>query len=567
MPGHGPEGKGNCTGNLSRSIEVGPLTLTYNSQFREYPNARPDYGWGKSISVLSRIFQNGTGLVLVEEDGTEREYKSAGGKWISGERLRGDQSRITQTGGGYQLEEGISGARTVYAQAYQGSWFPTESIDEVGGRTTYSNYQGAIPTLITDTNTTRQIRLTPGADGRVATISDYNGLNYSLKYTPTGLLSRIELPGTQAGLDLLYTSEQEGNLKSLKDPFGRATQYGYFKHGRVATVSTSRSLRSFNYTANWIYESNGLSTKTFKVYYYSPTGYITQVRQGDGDYFKLMGRITPGRLVYAASRDAIGRLTEVKDQFERTTQYFYNEQPSCSLTPSSPGTSLFPTCVKFGDLITLTTRDALGRPTLVKAGTGSGPFASTVYTWDGLKLKAKTVQDSLGRTTAEEITEYQGALPAKTTRRSTTYFDQYDSVDPSRPLNVTGPSGQTNVFSYQDGENLSLTTGGLPSFSVNTTPQANGSRTVVTTSYGLASTMTQNFLGTQVDYKVGAIQPWAQSGAMVTGKVSSRIGQASRQSDTTVTAMGPGGREVSSKGLNVSADQTNRRLRTTEYSN
>jgi len=539
IPGQAPSGKGNCSGNLSLTFEAGPVSLTYNSQYQQYPNERPDQGFGKSISAISSITTDGANIKFVAEDGSEQKYNpvdKTGTVWASDDDVRGDLTLVRKINLGYQLEEQPGRSRTVYAQRVGANWYPTESYDEYGGKTTYSNYEGSLPTVITDSSTNNQIRLST-SNGRVTKIKDSGDLEYTFEYSPRGELTKINAPGLTQSLG--YSPSTPGLLTSVTDPYKRVTDLTYYKHGRLSGYAQGKNAVLVEYSrskivTNYLNPSGGAIG--FSLSKYDTNGFITETRAGDG---------TPsgnnrGRRSYSIARDPVGRLTLITDEYGRKTNYFYNGSAKCASDAENPGTSRFPTCITSGDRTTQITRNGNGLPLSVKTQVAGGTFVTTTYAWDKTDLLSKSTKDAQGRETSRETIKYTSSLPHTVTTHTTTFIDRYDSL--SRPARMTGPSGfevTTNISG--DGTTISRALGGGSPSTVDSVLKQNGEHSLIFTSQGVASRITRSFLGQTSQFQSGPTSASAQDIAITQIDTSVLPGVGTIESKTTSKFMGGGG--------------------------
>lgn len=539
IPGQAPNGKSNCSGNLTLTFEAGPVSLTYNSQYKQYPNERPDQGFGKSISAISFITTEGANITFVAEDGSEQKYHPVGKTgtvWANDDDVRGDLTLIRKVNVGYQLEEQPGRSRTVYTQKLGANWYPTESYDEYGGKTTYSNYEGSLPTVITDSSTNTQTRLST-SNGRVTKIKDADDLEYTFEYSPRGELTKINAPGLTHSLR--YSPTSPGLLTSVTDPYKRVTDLTYYKHGRLSGYAQGKNAVLVEYSrskivTNYLNPSGGAIGFTLSKY--DTNGFITETRAGDG----TPSGNNPGRRSYSIARDPVGRLTLITDEYGRKTNYFYNDSAKCSSDATNPGTSRFPTCITSGDRTTQITRNANGLPLVVKSQVAGGKFVTTTYSWDKTDLLSKSTKDTQGRETSRETIKYTSSLPDTITTHTTTFIDQYDSL--SRPARMTGPSGfevTTNISG--DGTSISKTLGGGSPATVDSVLKQDGEHSLIFTFQGVASRISRSFLGQTSQYQVGPTSAAAQDVAITQIDSSVRPGVGTIESKTSAKFMGGGG--------------------------
>lgn len=559
MPGAGIEGKEGCTGNLALAFVAGPITLTYNSQYRAYPNTRPNYGFGVSMYAVSHIVESGNKRIFVAEDGTEASYRYDAKRkvWVSDEDVRGDLSIIRPLPVGYQLEELPSPSKTIYSQNVQGiGYFPTQSFDDVGGSTLYENYDGAVPTRVTDNTTgkTIEIKISNGVASTVVSSEMVAGgsgrLSYALIHNPNKELVAIKGPeGTRL---LSYAPGAIGSLSGVMDPFGQAVEYELSPLGRLKKVATRHNTHLVSYT------KNSVTTKRYKgsvsqgsthppqhvtTTSYDDYGYVKEVRSGDG-------AASQGRRVVTITRDLIGRLTKVRGADGAVTEWFYNSGKGKSCQPSAGGVgvSQFPSCVKAGGFTTTTTRNRLGLPTVesVKGPNGKGP--TTSYTWDGTNLTSRSIKDSSGRVTEVVGIRYENKFPISITRETHAFVDEFDEL--SRPSRMTGATGlQVALKSSADGSGGSFSVEGLTS-EFSTSMTGTGDYTSTYTSQGATSLLSGNFLGTSANLSAGTVPNQADT-TIVTGSFSQSITDQRETVSETLTLSDNGGRETASSTSTV----------------
>jgi hypothetical protein len=552
MPGAGIEGKEGCTGNLAIPFVVGPITLTYNSQYRGYPNARPNFGFGVSMYGVSHIVESGTKRIFVAEDGTEVSYRydTKRAVWVSDEDVRGDLSIIRPLKTGYQLEELPSPSKTIYAQNVQGiGYFPTQSFDDVGGSTSYQDYNGAVPTKVTDNATGKTIRLSV-KDSLVKTVvssetivGGTSRVSYALIYNPKKELVAIKGPeGTRM---LSYTPGALGLLSGVMDPFGQAVEYELSPAGRLTKIATLTNTHLVSYSKNFVtikrYRGSVNQGATTTPQHVTTTtfddfGYVKEVRAGDG-------AASPGRRVVTISRDVIGRLTKVRSAEGAVTEWFYNSGTgkSCEPPAGGVGSSQFASCIKAGGFTTTITRNRSGLPTVESVKGPNGKGATTTYSWDGTNLTNRAVKDSSGRVTDVVSIRYDNKFPISITRETHAFVDEFDGM--SRPSRLTGASGlQVALKSSGDGSAGSFSVEGMTS-EFSTSMTGTGDYTSTYTSQGVTSILSGNFLGTSANLSAGSV-PNQGDTTIVTDNFSQSITDRGQTVRETVTLSDNGGSET-----------------------
>jgi YD repeat-containing protein len=559
MPGAGIEGKEGCTGNLALPFVVGPITITYNSQYRGYPNARPNYGFGIGMYAVSHIVELGDKRIFVAEDGTEVSYRYDTKKavWVSIEDVRGDLSILRPLKTGYQLEELPSPAKTIYAQNVQGiGYFPTQSFDDVGGSTLYENYDGAVPTRVTDnaTGKTIEIKTSNGVASTVVsseTIAGGSGrLSYALFHNPNKEL--VALKGPEGTKLLSYVPGASGSLSGVMNPFGQAVEFELSPLGRLKKVATRHNTHLVSYT------KNSVTTKRYKgsvsqgstpppqhvtTTTYDDFGYVKEVRSGDG-------AASPGRRVVTITRDVIGRLTKVRSADGAVTEWFYNSGrgKSCETPAGLVGASRFPSCIKSGGFTTTITRNSSGLPTAESVKGPNGKGSTTSYSWDGTNLRSRSVKDSSGRETEKVSITYGNKFPISVTRESHAFVDAFDGM--SNPTLLTAASGlQVALTTNGDGASGSFSVEGMTS-EFGTSITGTGDYTSTYTSQGVTSLLSGNFLGTSANFSAGSVPNQADT-TIVTGNFNQSITDQRETVSESLTLSDNGGSETATSTSTV----------------
>lgn len=554
IPGAGERGKEGCSGNLLVSFPVGPLTLSYNSQ---YTGTGASYGFGRGMTALPRLVPSGSSVQLYLSDGTRKRYTSAvGNRWTSADQALGDTSVVTRVGASYELLVSPSGEKIVF-KAVGDRWVPSLHTAASGLSTEYSyDRQGSdiagIPSKITDKSTGRYITLQRHEDNYVVTsITDDRGRVYWLTYLGTGpgrFLTGIRLPD-QSSYSLRYDTDGRGYLTSVTDPFGENTLYSFFRHGRLRGVGTLNGTISYEYTSNSI-TTQGLSSSgapiRFEQVSFDAAGYASEFRSGDG----APSSSAPGILLGRLTHDLKGRVTSATDQLGNTTSFHYNADRTCASSASSPGTSPLPTCSVSNGVQVTTTRNLFNLPTTVIRRDPSGNQSTITFTRgaDNVSMRTKTITDTLNRTTFNQEVDYQGRFPRRVRVRTTDFIDAYDEL--GRVVRATDSSGLESSYTYnQNGSLNTVTTGG-----VTTTMALNrandGAATWSGSSPGGQETLSSNLLGTQGSMRIASASGVpAQLSLDTSSVVEPGIGTLS--STTTTRLLSPDGR-LSSRSTETS---------------
>jgi hypothetical protein len=470
--------------------------------------------------AVSHIVEGGNKRIFVAEDGTEASYRYDAKRkvWVSDEDVRGDLSIIRPLPVGYQLEELPSPSKTIYSQNVQGiGYFPTQSFDDVGGTTTYADYDGAVPRRVTDnaTKKTIEIETSNGLATKVISSESIAGgsqrVSYALSTNPRKELLAIQ--GPEGDTLLSYAPGAPGQLSGVMDPQGQAVEYELSTLGRLKKVSTRTNTHIVSYTKNSVMTKRygGSTTPSsptpqspaqhFTTTVYDDYGYVKEVRSGDGD-------APPGRRNVTIDRDPAGRLTKVRGADGAVTEWFYNSGEGKSCQPPADGVgvskppakgvgdSKFPSCIKSGGFTTTITRNVSGLPTLESVEGPNGTGSTTSYTWNGTDLINRSVKDSSNRTTEVLSIAYVNKFPISVTQESHAFVDGFDAL--SRPAVLTGASGlQMALKANQDGSSGSFSVEGIES-TFSTSFEGTGDYTSKYTSQGVSATLKGNFLGSWV---------------------------------------------------------------------
>jgi YD repeat-containing protein len=173
------------------------------------------------------------------------------------------------------------GPRTDAAQTTTYSYYMASSATNCG-TSGAACYQAGDLHTITDAQGRVTTIASYDADGRITRITDANGINTDLTYTPRGWLASRSIGGATTR----FTYTPYGAVQTITDPDGVTTTYGYdVSHRLVKTISASGEYIQYtldaagNKTAEQVYDANGNARKSLSRTFNS-LGQLTTVVDG-----------------------------------------------------------------------------------------------------------------------------------------------------------------------------------------------------------------------------------------------------------------------------------------------
>jgi YD repeat-containing protein len=462
-PWHGAIGGFNpCSGNLQHTIELGPVTLHYNSLAAGQLGPA---GFGTQLGARERLVVEASGAVVrVLADGEELRYVPDG---AGGYRSPPETStRLERPSAGQFIVRSSGGDRRFYTRPSQAAWVMTSYADRVGNTATIAVDSEDRETAIIDA--VGNATTLAWAAGRLARVTDAEGLAWQLDYDPAGQLVAVRGPeGAGAptetfaydadGLHLLrerrdatgalvgsfeYHADRSaaawtdatgrrtaiarsGAQVSLTDAFQQVTTYQYSAAGDLVRIVEPSGVTS----AVHVYDAQHRITQTtdwlggITRYAYSPTHDVTSVT----DRF---GKVT------AYTYDANHNVLTVRDPTQRTTAYTYDANDQV-LTVRDPSSRL-----------TTYQRAANGNLTSVIGSDGTVRGAFTY----GPRGELLTARDADGRVTAYTYDPYLN-LASMTSPVGLT--EQYQATRLGRPLATTSPAAEQRTWTYDAAHRVS----------------------------------------------------------------------------------------------------------------
>lgn len=350
----------------------------------------------------------------------------------------------TDTAHPYDVKCATDDAGKTQALTYDAAGNPVAVQDTTAGGTgakeTFS-YQSA------DTTGTQ----CGGKPGQVCSHTDARGKTTTYSYDPDGNQVKMTPPAPLAVMTRTYDSA--GRVTSQTDGLKQTTSFTYDIDDRI----TSTTLSTNGATITNTYDNDGNLTKT------------VDSEKGTTSYTfdtldREVSRLAPGMSTAATTGyDAAGDITSASDPRGQMTYAFNSVSELTSLTePGGPTTSFSydshgqeATRTLPNGVVQTTTRDASGRPTVIKAVRGSGQVVSDLsysYAADGADhWRVQTRTDRVGT-----------GAPAGSV---TTY--SYDSLGQLTSAVEKTPTGAVNAswaYTYDaSGDRLTQTTTGATS--------------------------------------------------------------------------------------------------------
>jgi len=293
---------------------------------------------------------------------------------------------------------------------------PYQITDALGHVTTYASYDGA---------------------GRVTRITDPNGVNTDMTYTPRGWLASR----TVGGSTTTFTYMPYGEVQTVTDPDGVVTTFGYDTAHRLTDITDAQGNdihytldAAGNKTAEQISTASGTVVHSLSRSY-NALGQLTAVidglnqtvfNAGYSDSYDANGNLThsaDGRSIQRQqSYDALNRLVSTLDNYNGTDTATANTTTTTSLDALDRVTSV----TDPSNLVTSYTHDGLSNLTALQSpdsGASSSTFdaaGNALTHTDAKGIVATSTYDALNRKTS---TSYMD-----TTANVTYTYDEANSV-------------------------------------------------------------------------------------------------------------------------------------------
>ncbi|MEU9748723.1 RHS repeat-associated core domain-containing protein [Streptomyces niveus] len=279
-----------------------------------------------------------------------------------------------------------------------------------------------------------------GFEGQRCTAKDLNGKTTSFTYDTKGNLSKVKPPSPLG--EVTYTHDALGRPETVTDGRGIKSVYVYDSRDRVTKISSPNSTITYTWdgdgnqtsrtdasgTTRW--EFDALNRESVRTLQNGAQTVIAYTPGGEADHYTDPN----GKTDY--TWDSAGRLTQLKDPANRTTGYEYNNNDKRTRTTYPGGTA---------QSVTL---DNSGRPTAIKAVSGSTTLIDLTYTYgygsgaatDGTKIRTRT---------------------DKAAARSTAYtYDAQERLTYAKETDTAGTRTASWLYCFDKAGNMTSTTSG-----------------------------------------------------------------------------------------------------------
>jgi RHS repeat-associated protein len=275
------------------------------------------------------------------------------------------------------------------------------------------------------------------ADGRVTRLTDANGVNTDLTYTPRGWLASR----TVGGATTSFTYMPYGAVQTVTDPDGVTTTYGYDTAHRLTTITDALG----NYvqytldaagdkTGENVYDSTGTSRKQL-TRKFNTLGQLTTVIDGLNT--------TVFNASASGSYDANGNLIQSSDGLGIQRQLGYDALNRLVQTLDNYNGT---------DTATQNTKTAYQYDSLNRLTQVTDPSSlNTTYSYDGLSDATGQVSPDTG--TTSRTFDAAGNVLTKTDAKGITSTITYDALN--RPLTVSYPDNTQNIsYTYDEANSV-----------------------------------------------------------------------------------------------------------------
>ena len=449
------EGGSACTGNLSLTFAAGPVSLIYNSM--DAAAAGPG-GFGMRLGFRDRITPNADGSVTRVMASGEPVVFTPDGQGGFRSPPETDDTMTHPTADSYVLNV-RGGTRMTYRNPNGNAWLLGSIADRVGNTTTIAVDASNQETSVTDP--VGNVTGLTWSQGRIASVSNAEGLTWTLEYTG-GQLTGIRHPvvnGVTPVETLAYDSGGRHLLLADTSPEGVAVaRFEYNADGSLATSIDPEGRRtSLTSTASQVRITDAFGSVT--LYNFTPAGELGETIDPSGVHM--------ARNVY----DSRHRLVSTFDWLNKETRYTYDANDNVlsetdrygKITRWTYDGDHNPTSVTDpAGKITRTTYDANGLPLVVTDPAGrtnhynrdakgnllnlqaSDGTVVAAYTY-GARGEWLTATDSDGRITRRTYDAFLN-LASETTPDGVT--STYSSSRLGRPLSATTQLGEARHWSY-----------------------------------------------------------------------------------------------------------------------
>ncbi|MBB6248265.1 RHS repeat-associated core domain-containing protein [Rhodanobacter sp. A1T4] len=328
----------------------------------------------------------------------------------------GPRTDLTQTTSySYYMTSSATNCGTPGSACYQaGDLY--QITDAIGHVTTYASYDGA---------------------GRVTRITDPNGVNTDMTYTPRGWLASRSVGGSAT----TFTYMPYGNVKTLTDPDGIVTTFGYDAAHRLTDITDAQG-NDIHYTLDAAGHKTAeqISTASGTVVHslsrsYNALGQLTAVidglnqtvfNAGYSDSYDANGNLTHSAdglsIQRQQSYDALNRLVSTLDNYNGTDTATANT----TTTTSQDALDRITNVTDPASLVTSYTHDGLSNLTALRSpdsGSSTSTFdaaGNALTHTDAKGVVATSTYDALDRKTSTSYTD--------TTANVTYTYDEANSV-------------------------------------------------------------------------------------------------------------------------------------------
>lgn len=441
-----------CSGNLPLAIQVGPISLYYNSQF--IGSTRSNEGFGKGMTLVDRISEEALGIHVRSADGGRELFAPvAQNTWYAQDRHLGDLREIRRLEAGYEIlypgGERLEFKKSVTLSAEPGThYFPTRHIS-TSGLTRDLTYVGSnLVKVSLGHGKSITFEYTGSLCDRVI---DSDGLVYRLNYKNEYLVGSTD-PASRHQV-VTYSeagSDKERFITQLLTPPGLVPMnFSYFSGGIIKAFGDDTNYSTISYgnsavTVDSVYNSSGEERSVYVFANLAAGTFVKEIYRGDKD--SPNGR---GVLIHEIERhNSTGRVAKTKNLFGEQLEYFYDVGATCSSFP--PQTSPIATCVK-GSRGGRFVQKLLGPDMLYL------PSVTTLYNPAGSVVEVKNYQwlkpgllRELSATKGDVLLRkvnisYEADLPTRITSRTRESLT-YDPQVKGRIKTYTGADGQFTEY-------------------------------------------------------------------------------------------------------------------------
>ncbi|MFC0085206.1 RHS repeat-associated core domain-containing protein [Dyella flava] len=439
----------NSIGLLTQQIDAQGSTsqrttnLTWNTTLRVPLTRTVSNASGTLISSTQWVY-NTLGQVLARCDidptnGADSGYSCSNTGTVPAGVRRSTYTYCTTVGTGCPLVGLMltaTGPRTDLTQTTSYSYYTSSSTTNCGTPGA-ACYQPGDLYQITDALGHVTTIASYDADGRPTRITDANGVNTDLTYTPRGWLATRTVGGAQTS----FTYTAYGAVQTITDPDGVTTTYGYDTAHRLISITDALG----NYiqytldaagdkTAEQIYDSSGTLHKSL-ARTFNTLGQLTTVVDGLSN--------TVFNASATGSYDANGNLIQSSDGLGIQRQLGYDAlnrlvQTIDNYNGSDPATQNTTTGYQY---------DSLDRLTQVTDPSN----LSTTYQYDG--LSDATGQSSPDTDATSRTFDAAGNVLTRTDAKGITATNTYDAQN--RLTSTSYPDSTQNItYTYDEGNSI-----------------------------------------------------------------------------------------------------------------